>query len=107
MKNAEGRRGNRCEEIFEYAGRLCYLMHTMRKLVLFLSALTVAFALQARDGDCPKNKAACDKAKAPACAKAKAGTCDKSKAETKACCPAAKKAEAAAKKPVTSPKTTS
>ena len=82
-------------------------MHTMNKLVLLLGAVAVSFALQAGDGDCPKNKAACDKAKAPACAKAKAGTCDKSKAEANACCPAAKKAEAAAKKPVASPKPTS
>ncbi len=79
----------------------------MRKLVLFLSVVAAAFALQARDGDCPKNKAACDKSKAAACEKTKAGLADKGKADGKGCCPAANKAEAAAKKPVKPPKTTS
>ena len=82
-------------------------MRTMRKLVLLLSVVAVSFALQAGDGDCPKNKAACDKSKPAACEKTKAGLADKGKADTKACCPAANKAEAAAKKPVANPKTTS
>ena len=82
-------------------------MRTMRKLVLLLSVVAVSFALQAGDGDCPKSKAACGKSKAAACEKTKTGLADKGKADAKACCPAAKKAETAVKKPVASPKTTS
>ena len=79
----------------------------MTKLVLLLSVVAVSYALQAGDGACTKDKAACDKAKAAGCEKAKAGTCDKAKAEAKGCCPAAKKAEEAAKQPAPSPKTAS
>ena len=86
---------------------LCYLIDNMKTIVLLLSVVAVAFALQAGDGACSKDKAACDKSKAAACEKAKAGTCDKATAEAKGCCPAAKKAEEAAKKPAPTPKTTS
>ena len=79
----------------------------MKKLVLLLSVVAVSFALQAGDGDCPMKKAACDKAKATGCEKAKAGSCDKAEAEGKGCCPAAKKAQEAAKKPIPSPKASS
>ena len=79
----------------------------MKKLVMLLSVVAVSYALQAGDGACSKNKAACDKSKAAACEKAKAGTCDKATANAKGCCPAAKKAEEAAKKPAPSPKATS
>ena len=54
---------------------LCYLMRTMKKLVLLLSVVAVSFALQAGDGACSKDKAACDKSKAAACEKVKVGTC--------------------------------
>lgn len=76
-------------------------MATMKKLVLLLSVVAVSFALQAGDSACPKDKAACDKAKAAACDKAKAANCEKAKGEAKGCCPAAKEA---AKKPAPSPK---
>jgi len=79
----------------------------MKKLVLLLSVVAVSFALQAGDGACSKDKAACDKSKAAACEKVKVGTCTKATAEAKGCCPAGKKAEEAAKKPAPSPKTTS
>jgi hypothetical protein len=82
-------------------------MRTMKKLVLLLSVVALSYALQAGDSDCPKNKAACDKTKAATCEKVKTGTCDKAKAEAKGCCPAAKKVEEAAKKPLASPKATS
>ena len=86
---------------------LCYLMRIMRKLVLLLSVVAVSFALQAGDGACTKNKAACDKSKAAACDKSKAGACEKSKVEAKGSCPASKVAQEAAKKPAPSPKTSS
>lgn len=94
---------------------LCYLLSTMKKIVLLLSVVAVSYALQAGDGDCQKSQAACAKTKTSACEKAKTGACDKVKtgacdktdAEAKACCPAAKKAQAAAKKQLASPKTTS
>ena len=81
-------------------------MTTMKKLVLLLSVLAVSFALQAGAGICPKDKAACDKAKAAACDKAKAGACcAKAKAEAaKGCCPGAAAAKETAKQPVKSPK---
>ena len=82
-------------------------MRIMKKLVLLLSVVAVSYALQAGDGACSKDKAACDKSKAAAGEKVKTGTCDKATAETKASCPSAKQAEAAAKKPVRSPKTAS
>ena len=85
----------------------CYLIRTMKKLVLLLGVVTVSFGLQAGGDACSKDKATCDKSKAAACVKAQAGTCDKAKAEAKACCPAAKAAQEAAKKPAPSPKTTS
>ena len=76
----------------------------MKKLLLLLSVVAVSFALQAGDGDCPMKKAGCDKAKAAGCEKTKVGTCEKGKGEGKGCCPASKKAEEAAKKPISSPK---
>jgi hypothetical protein len=82
-------------------------MRIMKKLVLLLSVVAVSFALQAGDGACSKDKAACDKAKVAACDKVKVGTCTKATAEAKGCCPAAKQAQEAAKKPAPSPKTTS
>ena len=90
-------------------------MGHMKKIVILLSVVAVSFALQADDGACSKDKAACDKSKAAACDKSKAGacekvkvgTCNKSTAEAKGCCPAGKKAEEAAKQPAPSPKTTS
>ena len=94
---------------------LCYLLSTMKKIVLLLSVVAVSYALQAGDGDCQKNQGACTKTKTAACEKVKTGTCDKTKigacdkatAEAKGCCPAAKKAQAAAKKQLASPKATS
>jgi hypothetical protein len=74
----------------------------MRKLVLLLSVVAVSYGLQAGDGTCSKDKAACDKSKVAASDKAKAGSCDK--ATVKGSCPAAKKAEEAAKKPAPTPK---
>ena len=82
-------------------------MRIMKKLVILLSVVAVSFALQAGDGACSKDKAACDKAKVAACDKVKVGTCTKATAEAKGCCPAAKKAEAAAKKQLASPKSAS
>lgn len=69
--------------------------------------VAVAFALQAGDGACTKNKAACDKSKAAACDKSKAAACEKGKAEAKGSCTAGKAAQEAAKKPAPSPKTNS
>ncbi len=94
---------------------LCYLLSIMKRIVLLLSVVAVSYALQAGDGDCQKNQAACaktktvacEKVKTGACDKAKVGTCDKTTAEAKGCCPAAKKAQTAAKKQLASPKTTS
>ncbi len=71
----------------------------MKKLVILLSVVAVSFALQAGDGTCSKNKAACDKSKAAAC--------EKGKAEAKGSSSASKTAEEAAKKPAPSPKTSS
>ena len=82
-------------------------MRIMKKLVLLLSVMAVSFALQAGDGACSKNKAACDKSKVAAGEKVKVGTCAKGTAEAKAACPATKKAEEAAKQPAPSPKTPS
>ncbi len=84
----------------------------MKKLALLLSVVAVSFALQAGDNTCPKDKTACDKAKAATCEKAKAGECDKAKAaacekakgEAKGCCPAGGAAKETAKKPTPSPK---
>ena len=45
--------------------------------------VAVSFALQADEGACSKEKAACDKSKAGACEKVKVGTCNKSTAEAK------------------------
>ena len=90
------------KERFEHWGRWCYLTRTMKKLVLLLSVVAVSFALQAGDSTCPKDKAACDKAKAAACDKAKAG-CPASAEAKKGCCPAGA-AKETAKKPVQSPK---
>lgn len=49
----------------------------MKKLALILSVVAVSFALQAGEGDCPKDKAGCEKA--GQCEKGKAGSCDKAK----------------------------
>lgn len=88
-----------------------YLIAIMKKLILLLSVVAVSFALQAGDSTCPKEKAACDKAKAAACDKSKAACCDKAKAgcpasaeAKKGCCPAGGVAKDTAKKPVKSPK---
>ena len=86
---------------------LCYLMRIMRKLLLLLSVVAVSFALQAGDGTCAKNKAACDKSKTAARAKSQAAACEKGKVEAKGSCPASKVAQEAAKKPAPSPKTSS
>ena len=59
-------------------------MLDMKKLALILSVVAVSFTLQAGEGDCPKDKGACDKAST--CEKAKSGSCDKAKD----CCPAKK-----------------
>ncbi len=75
----------------------------MKKLILLLSVVAVAFALQAGDSTCPKDKAACDKAKTASCDKAKAG-CPASADAKKGCCPASGVAKDTAKKPVKSPK---
>ena len=74
-------------------------MRIMKKLVLLLSVVAVSFALQAGDGACAKNKAACDKSKAAAC--------EKGKGEAKGSDAASKTAQEAAKKPAPSPKTSS
>lgn len=74
-------------------------MGYMKKLVILLGVVAVSFALQAGDGVCSKNKAACGKSKVAACEKSKAGT--------KGSCTAGKALEEAAKKPAPSPKTSS
>lgn len=79
-------------------------MPTMKKLILLFSVVAVAFALQAGDASCPKDKAACGKAKSAACDKAKGGC--PSQAEAKGCCPSGA-AKDTAKKPVKSPKDSS
>jgi hypothetical protein len=71
----------------------------MKKLVLLLSVVAVSYALQAGDGACSKDKAACEKSKGVAL--------EKAKADGKESCAAGKKVEETAKKPVASPKTTS
>jgi hypothetical protein len=76
-------------------------MCTMKKLILLLSVMAVSFALQAGDSTCPKEKAACDKAKAACCDKAKSGC---PKGEAKGCCPAKADKQASDKKPAQSPK---
>ena len=76
-------------------------MATMKKIVLLFSVVAVAFALQAGDACCPKDKAACNKGTAAACDKAKGGGC--AKANAKGCCPAGA-AKDTAKKPIKSPK---
>lgn len=74
----------------------------MKKLVLLLSVIAVSFALQAGNAACPKDKAACGKAKAGTCEKAKAG-CPASAEAKKSCCPAGAAKETATK-PLKSPK---
>ena len=74
-------------------------MRIMKILVILLSVVAVTYALQAGDGTCSKNKAACDKSKAAAC--------EKSKAEAKSTCTPGKAAQEAAKKPAPTPKTSS
>jgi hypothetical protein len=74
---------------------------------MLLSVVAVSYALQAGDGACSKDKAACDKSKVAAGEKVKVGTCTKATADAKGCCPAAKQAEEAAKKPAPSSKTAS
>ena len=82
-------------------------MAYMKRIVILLSVVAVSYALQAGDGACSKDKAACDKSKVAACEKVKVGSCTKASADAKGSCPAAKQAEEAAKKPAPSPKTTS
>jgi hypothetical protein len=71
------------KEIIEQDREWCYLIATMKKLILLFSVVAVAFALQAGDdSSCSKDKkAACDKAKAAGCT-TKAG------AQASGCCAA-------------------
>jgi len=85
----------------------------MKKLILLISVVAVAFALQAGDASCPKAKAACAGAQAAGCSKAQAASCCKAQAagcaqaqagcSAKGGCPASV-AKDTTKKPLRSPK---
>jgi hypothetical protein len=73
----------------------------MKRIVLLLTVLAFAVAVQAGDGKCSKAQAACPQKDQTACAeKAKSG-CPATKT---GCCPKTQCPKAAAKKAVMSPK---
>ena len=103
-----GDSGRTQKERIEQNRESCYLIATMKKLILLFSVMAVAFALQAGgEACCSKDKqAACDKTKAASCA-AKAGMASGACSAAKGSCPAKAGKTVSVKKPVQSPKAAS
>jgi hypothetical protein len=93
------------KERIEQNREWCYLIATMKKLILLFSVVAVAFALQAGgEACCSKDKqAACDKSKA-ASGPAKASAAGSACCAAKGSCSAKVAKVASAKKSVQSPK---